>query len=88
MNTSKKRGRKAHIPLKEDVFNHIDSVYRSARRSKNYAVALKALELCLKAKNARGKASNPLLHLQDISDAELAEMLEIAQENDEEKSSY
>jgi|GEM_PF-2544951 len=88
MKTSKKSERRVHIPLKEDVFNHIDSVYRSARRSKNYAVALKALELYLKAKNLRGKTNNPLLHLQDLSDAELSEMIEIIQNKDETEGSF
>lgn len=87
MTKSKKHDRKIYTPLKEDLFNHIDSLYRSARRSKNYAVALKALELCLKAKNTTGKINNPFLHLQDLSDYELNEMLKTVQHNQDDQNS-
>lgn len=68
---TKKRGPKAHKPLKEDIYTHLDSIYRSARRCKNFPVALKAIEMCLKAKKAALKQNPSLLNLNDLSEEEL-----------------
>jgi ABC-type Na+ transport system ATPase subunit NatA len=75
MTQKKKHGDKPHTPLKEDIFNHIDYVYRSARRSKNFSVALKALELYLKAKSAKEKNINALMHLHDLSNTEIEQIV-------------
>lgn len=76
MTPIKKTGPKKYKTLKEDIFNHLDSVYRSARRLKNFTAALKAVELCLKAKQINSNKQTPLLHLQDMSEEALEQMLQ------------
>lgn len=80
MDTPVKRGRKPHKPLKEDIFNHLDSIYLSARRNKNYAVALKTIELCIKAKQAMSKHQSSTLNIQEMSDEDLEKMLQTLQQ--------
>lgn len=63
MNTPLKRGRKPQKPLKEDIFNHLDSIYRTARRAKNYVLALKVIEVCIKAKQAMSKGQLPMINI-------------------------
>jgi hypothetical protein len=75
MTTPLKPGRKPQKPLKEDIFSHLDSIYRSARRAKNFALALKAVEVCIKAKHATSKHQSPLIDIQAMSDEELEKML-------------
>ena len=75
MDTPVKRGRKPRKPLTEDIFNHLDSIYRSARRVKNYAIALKAVEVCIKAKKASSKHQSPMLNIQEMSDEDLEKLL-------------
>ena len=77
MTTPLKRGRKLSKPLKEDIFTHLDSIYRSARRAKNFALALKAVEVCIKAKQATSKHQSPMMNIQEMSDEDLEKMLQM-----------
>lgn len=70
-----KKTRKSTKSIKEDVYAPLDSIYRSARKCKNYPAALKAIELCLKAKKTALKQASERFNLQDLSDDELAEIL-------------
>ncbi|MDP3936148.1 MAG: hypothetical protein Q8Q56_04090 [Alphaproteobacteria bacterium] len=79
MNTPLKQGRKPQKPLKEDIFNHLDSIYRSARRVKNYAIALKAVEVCIKAKKVSSKPPSPMFNIQEMSDEDLEKILQTLQ---------
>jgi hypothetical protein len=62
--------------LKDDIFNHLESVFTAAFASDNLAVALKALELCFKAKLAIDKNPKPTLNLRDLSEEELEHILQ------------
>lgn len=73
--TLTKKTRKATKSIKEDVYAPLDSIYRSARKYKNYPAALKAIELCIKAKKTALKQTSERLRLQDLSDDELKEIL-------------
>ncbi len=73
--TLTKRTRKPAKPIKEDVYAPLDSIYRSARKCKNYPAALKAIELCIKAKKEALKQYAGRFNLQDLSDDELTEIL-------------
>lgn len=73
MTNPKKRYPKKTVALKEDVLMHLDLLYRSARKAKNFQVALKALELCLKAQHS--KHQKPTLQLKEISDSELEQLI-------------
>jgi hypothetical protein len=73
--TLTKRVRKSTKSIKEDVYAPLDSIYRSARKCKNYPAALKAIELCLKAKKAALKQRSTHFNLHDLSDDELKEIL-------------
>ncbi len=73
--TLTKKTRKPAKSIKEDVYAPLDSIYRSARKCKNYPAALKAIELCLKAKKTALKQASERLSLQDLSDDELKEIL-------------
>jgi hypothetical protein len=70
-----KKTRKPTKSIKEDVYAPLDSIYRSARKCKNYPAALKAIELCIKAKKTALKQASERLSLQDLSDDELKEIL-------------
>lgn len=76
MNTSLKAKRKPEKPLKEDIFDHLDSIYRSARRTKDYALALKTIEVCIKAKQSNSKHQSPVLNIQDMSDEDLEKLVQ------------
>lgn len=79
MSISKKRRKGPNLkqPLNDNIMHHLDSLYRSARREKNFSAAFKAIELCLKAKTAALKADNALLGLADLGAFELEQAIEI-----------
>lgn len=81
----KKAGRKVNRPIKEDIFVQLESVYRSARRARNYAMALKALEICLKAKQITLKNPPSLLQVQDLTEFELSELIQQLETIDEQE---
>lgn len=73
--TPTKRVRKPAKPIKEDVYAPLDSIYRSARKCKNYPAALKAIELCLKAKKVAIREKSSAINLHDLSDEELLDII-------------
>jgi hypothetical protein len=79
-NTASKRDHTSHTPLKEDIFTHLDSIYRSARRTKNFALALKVIEVCIKAKQATSKHQSSMINIQEMSDEDLEKMLQTLQQ--------
>lgn len=80
MDTPVKLGRKPSKPLKEDIFSHLDSLYRSARRAKDYVLAVKIVEVCIKAKQVLYKQQASTVNIQAMSDAELEKLLQSLQQ--------
>lgn len=74
--------RKKLKPLIEDVFSHLDALYRSAKKTKNIALALKAVEVCIKAKQAFGKQPQPLINIHEASDEELEKMVKMLKQQE------
>lgn len=64
-----KRTQKLH----ENVYAHLDELYHVACHKEDYAVALKALELCIKHKQQQSKTA---INLNDMSDAELQALID------------
>lgn len=62
--------------LREDVFEHLDMVFRSARRRQNHSVALKAIELALKAKRLAEECFDTFREKKDVSEFDLERLLE------------
>lgn len=82
--TKKRKGPNLKEPLNENVMHHLDSLYRAARRDKNFNAAFKAIELCLKAKNMVLKGKNALLSLAEFGDSELEQALMVLAKDIEE----
>jgi hypothetical protein len=82
MTQPEKPKRKKLKPLKDDIFNHLDVMYRLAKKTKNIALALKAVEVCIKAKQALGKQSTPLMNIQEASDDELEKMVQMLKQEE------
>jgi hypothetical protein len=75
MTQLEKPKRKKLKPLKDDIFNHLDAMYRLAKKTKNIALALKAVEVCIKAKQALCKQPPSLMNISEASDEELEKMI-------------
>lgn len=60
--------------LREDVFEHLDMVFRSARRAQKHGAALKAIEIALKAKKQGGENSSNA-DLGEMSETQLEQLL-------------
>ncbi len=68
--------------LKDDVFEHLDMVFRSARKAKNHAAALRAVEISLKAKHHKYKTEKAASDLGSMSEKELGQLLQNLQRNE------
>lgn len=75
MKELEKQKRKKKQMLSDDIFKHLDSLYRSARRNNNIAMALKAVEVCLKAKKTMGNSNESTLNIEELTDEALEKML-------------
>lgn len=82
MTQLEKPTRKKLKPLKDDIFNHLDAMYRLAKKTKNIALALKAVEVCIKAKQAFGKQPQPLINIHEASDEELEKMVKMLKQQE------
>ncbi len=80
MNTPLKPKQKPQKALKEDIFNHLDFIYQSALRSKNFALALKVVEACIKAKQVTSKHQSPMVNIQEMSDEDLEKFVQSLQQ--------
>lgn len=79
MNTPLKPSQKPQKSLKEDIFNHLDFIYQSALHSKNFALALKVVEACIKAKQAASKHQVPMISIKEMSDEDLEKLVQSLQ---------